>query len=972
MKSLSTLAALAIGFGPLAAAPVAITNFNMESAPTARSDGAITSTLATGWTHTNLSGATGVFTFNTTTTTRYYNEADFADTQPSGGAHGTMAGPNFAGLSGDGSGRIDQTLAATLAASTQYTLAVALGHRTVDSGAAATASTVTLELLAGGVSLGTIVANPAAGVWDDSGTNPDDTWADSSLVFVSGANPAQLGQAITIRFTKSGAGGNYMDLDNVRLDATPVVTPPAVDLNQGLVAYFPFETDAANRAGATDGTLRSGALAGQPGGQVGNALSLRSTGGSANEHLNVAIGFGGAPSDTNLGNNFTISTWYQLDQPPSGSASGRYFVFEGDGSTGQGFEVSYGLRDLSLGTPGLNDGQIFTDTTTTSPAGANSLNRADAATAGWHHVLQTYSSNGTVTTITTYIDGVAAGTLTPQTSAMIDGGLNFGAARSAVLDRGFDGKIDEVALWTRVLNAEEIAGVRSLGLAGSPIANPPLISSFTASPETSSPGGQVTLSWSVSGAETVVISPGVGTVAASGSAVVSVSDPVTYTLAATGADGAQDRKSRAITVSKGPIHVFLLGGQSNMQGVGQKSKLVPLGLDSIPEVMLYHSTGTSSTGGANQWITVRANGFDSASFGPEIGFAEATRVLRSGERVALIKHAVGGTSLQVKWKPGASNADNANFGVEYATFVSTVNNAITALRAQGYQPVIDGMLWQQGEQDSKAGINTGGDGNATSAIDYGANLKHFVARVREQFAADISPQGLRFVLGQVTPYYPAGGTLETDYPARDTIRQAQLDADADSGAALSIVNTGTVPTNDVEFPVHEQELDGYRDTDEAHFNAAAQLRLGRRMAYEMFGLAPQSYLEWSDDFDLAGDADDDDDRDGSSNFLEFAAGSDPTDATSVIRPAAGFEVVSGAPFLTTSFPVNLNARGVAWQVEYSENLVAWNPGSGPVLLTASYPVPGIAHWKFRAPVGTAGHPAGFLRMAAKAVPELVP
>ncbi|MCW1922521.1 hypothetical protein OKA05_08140 [Luteolibacter arcticus] len=207
------------------AAAVLITNFNMESAPTARTDGAITSTLATGWTHTNLSGATGVFTFNTTTTTRYYNELDFADTQPSGGAHGTMAGPNFAGISGDGSGRIDQTLAATVGANTQYTLTVALGHRTVDSGAAATASTVTLELLAGGVSLATATYNPSGGIWNDSGTNPDDTWADASLVFTSGAAPAQLGQAITIRFIKSGAGGNYMDIDNVRLDATAVPEP---------------------------------------------------------------------------------------------------------------------------------------------------------------------------------------------------------------------------------------------------------------------------------------------------------------------------------------------------------------------------------------------------------------------------------------------------------------------------------------------------------------------------------------------------------------------------------------------------------------------------------------------------------------------------------------------------------------------------------------------------------------------------
>jgi hypothetical protein len=940
-----------------AAVPVSVTNFNMESAPAARTDGNIVSTLATGWTGSGT--ASSFYTFNPSAAERYYNGASFTDTNPSGGASGTMAGPNFTGIFSAGTSRtIQQTLAATLAANTRYTLTVSLGHRTVDSGAAATASQATLEVVAGGVVIATATVDPGTGIWSDVGELQDDIWADATAVGETGASPAQLGQALVIRFTKAAAG-DYMDLDHVRLDASPVIAPPA-DLRNGLTGYFPFDTDFSNRGGAVDGGAVAGALAGQAGGVAGNAMALRSTGGAANDHMNVAIGYGALDSSgSNLGRNFTISAWYRLDQPPAGSASGRYFVFEGTGSTGQGYEVSYGLRNLGLGVAGINDGQVFTEVS----SGSSSLNVADAATDGWHHVLQTYSSDGSVTTITSYVDGVNVGTLTPQTSAIADGGLNIGSARSAVTDRGFDGLIDEVGMWSRVLSAEEIQQVRARGLSGAPLAQPPLIGSFTASPGSVPAGGQTLLSWNVSGAATVSISPGIGTVAASGSTTVTLTAPVTYTLTATGADGTTDTALVNLSLNNGPIHVFLLGGQSNMQGVGQKAKLVPLGLDTIPEVMLYHSTGVTSTGGANHLITVRGAGFDSNTFGPEIGFADAMRDLCRGDSICLIKHAAGGTSLQAMWKPGASNADTGNFGPEYQTFVNTVNGGLAALRAAGYQPVIDGMLWQQGEQDSKEGLNTAGDGNATSADDYGANLQHFVARVREQFAADIAPGDLRFVLGQVLPYAPAGGEVQSANPGRNKVRQAQLDADENSGAPLSLANTATVPTDSTNFPVHQQEVDGYRDTDEVHLNGTAQLLLGRSMAYKMLHLAPRTYAAWAMAHEVTGGAEDDDDRDGVSNRMEFALGSDPTNAASAARATTRVETLGGLPYLTITHPRNLNALSALLKVSVSENLSVWQDTA--VFIDSVRQPDGTALVRYRLPwkVNDASHPCVFLRVA---------
>ena len=60
------------------------------------------------------------------------------------------------------------------------------------------------------------------------------------------------------------------------------------------------------------------------------------------------------------------------------------------------------------------------------------------------------------------------------------------------------------------------------------------------------------------------------------------------------------------------------------------------------------------------------------------------------------------------------------------------------LRAQGYEPTIRGMLWQQGEGDAK---------KEETAGDYGKNLARLIARVREQFQAPDMP----FIYGYVLP-----------------------------------------------------------------------------------------------------------------------------------------------------------------------------------------------------------------------------
>ncbi len=66
---------------------------------------------------------------------------------------------------------------------------------------------------------------------------------------------------------------------------------------------------------------------------------------------------------------------------------------------------------------------------------------------------------------------------------------------------------------------------------------PPVVTSFTATPASIMEGGTSSLAWTVTGATTVSIDQGIGTVAATGTTDVTPGATTTYTLTATNADG---------------------------------------------------------------------------------------------------------------------------------------------------------------------------------------------------------------------------------------------------------------------------------------------------------------------------------------------------------------------------------------------------------------------------------------------------
>ncbi len=238
------------------------------------------------------------------------------------------------------------------------------------------------------------------------------------------------------------------------------------------------------------------------------------------------------------------------------------------------------------------------------------------------------------------------------------------------------------------------------------------------------------------------------------------------------------------------VEVYLLGGQSNMSGIGEISSLPPSLRTAQDDVWIWSSWDPTWTG------LVPVSEYGSAYFGPEVLFGREVGDAHALP-VALIKHSVGGTDLARYWHPGQT-ADDANMGQGYAVWLSTVQAALASLEAQGEVVRIRGMIWMQGESDALV---------LDDASAYQDNLTHLVERVRQDSAAPELP----FALGLID-CVPCGAA------GRELVRQAQQ-AVADADAHVHAFETA-------DLQLWE---------DQVHYNGPGMRTLGRRFAQALLG-----------------------------------------------------------------------------------------------------------------------------------------
>ena len=267
----------------------------------------------------------------------------------------------------------------------------------------------------------------------------------------------------------------------------------------------------------------------------------------------------------------------------------------------------------------------------------------------------------------------------------------------------------------------------------------------------------------------------------------------------------------AVYAGAEPTDVYLLSGQSNMQGSGQLADLTEAERASIPTALYWNGEAFEPLTPGKTKLSANLE-----RFGPELPFARRVAEEKKGETFYVIKYAASGRPLDrgldgANWcgeaaGPGRSTfypgetPDDPNVGAHYQALRKTMKAALAQLKAQGVEYRVAGFLWMQGEADAKQEV---------SAKRYAQSLR----QLHERLMADLSLPDSPMVYGQVLPYSPPAER----FTHRDEMRQSQANLDHASGHAEAypsayMVSTDGIPLND----------------DTVHYSSRGLIELGDR------------------------------------------------------------------------------------------------------------------------------------------------
>lgn len=229
-----------------------------------------------------------------------------------------------------------------------------------------------------------------------------------------------------------------------------------------------------------------------------------------------------------------------------------------------------------------------------------------------------------------------------------------------------------------------------------------------------------------------------------------------------------------IQINAEPLKVFVLAGQSNMVGKRGDALALPQEMKGVQQNLFFKKSA---------WVPLAPGVSEKRGFGPEISFAYAMGEYL-GEPVGIIKHSSGGTSLAKRWDPSA----------EKSLYQMLLNKVKDAQKSRDIE--ILGMLWMQGEADSK---------NQQDAEAYAENFKNFIYTAREDFG---SPEMI-FIAGRVNP------TAEK-YPFVDIVRAAQENCAVDNYSFIDCDGLSKV-------------------SDQVHYDPVGLVEMGKLFARAMKG-----------------------------------------------------------------------------------------------------------------------------------------
>lgn len=212
-------------------------------------------------------------------------------------------------------------------------------------------------------------------------------------------------------------------------------------------------------------------------------------------------------------------------------------------------------------------------------------------------------------------------------------------------------------------------------------------------------------------------------------------------------------------LEKETFRLFFLGGQSNMEGHGLNTELPDSLSGSIENVWIFHGFPIgdgNQKGGSGTWDKLKPGngaGFTSDGvnnklankFGPELSFGKKLQELYPNEKIALIKYARGGSSIDSlaareygSWEFDYQGTDGIN---QFDHFLTTVKGALNIkdINGNGIEDVLvpSGIIWMQGESDAL---------DEQIALRYYDHLKRLMDLIRASFRADDLP----VVIGKIS------------------------------------------------------------------------------------------------------------------------------------------------------------------------------------------------------------------------------
>ena len=241
--------------------------------------------------------------------------------------------------------------------------------------------------------------------------------------------------------------------------------------------------------------------------------------------------------------------------------------------------------------------------------------------------------------------------------------------------------------------------------------------------------------------------------------------------------------------------VYLLAGQSNMDGRGLASELSDDQKKPMKQAIIFYRNPKTDGEGwqpLSPKFSLAPKKYKGATFGMELGFAQAMIQAQPDTKLALIKGSEGGTNLRKDWKPG-TKGNSESQGPLYREFIKTIQMATDKLTKDGDTYTIRGFLWHQGESDSKKGSKQ-----------YHGRLEQLIDRIRE----DVGVPNLPAVVGEVF-----------DNGKRDAVREA-IQQVAQASPTVGLVTSDGTKTSDPG----------------THFDTASQLLMGNRYAEQIIQL----------------------------------------------------------------------------------------------------------------------------------------